>query len=57
MKVVDRHRYKGKEIVETRRITFRPFVYTESQVQIVMGLIEKKSITRSFERKKEFDVS
>ena len=41
MKVVDRHRYKGKEIVETRRITFRPFVYNESQVQIVMGLIEK----------------
>ena len=41
MKVVDRHRYKGKEIVETRRITFRPFVYNETQVQIVMGLVEK----------------
>ena len=41
MKVVDRHRYKDKKIIETRRITFRPFVYTESQVQIVMGLIEK----------------
>lgn len=41
MKVVDRHRYKGKEIVETRRITFHPFSYNERYVQIVMGLIEK----------------
>ena len=36
-KIIERHRYKDKEIFETRRLTFEPFEY--NQIDEVMGLI------------------
>lgn len=41
MKVVERHRYKDKEIFQTRRLVFEPYSYTENYMQLVMGLIER----------------
>ena len=41
MKTVERHRYNGNEIIETRRITFKPFPYNERYIGLVMGLIER----------------
>ena len=41
MKTVERHKYSGNEIIETRRITFEPFPYNERYIGLVMGLIER----------------
>ena len=41
MKIVERHRYRDKEIFETRRLTFKPYEYNENNIHIVMGLIER----------------
>ena len=41
MKTVERHKYSGNEIIETRRITFKPFPYNERYIGLVMGLIER----------------
>ena len=40
-KVVERHRYNDKDIIATRRLVFNPFEYTENNMCLVMGLIEK----------------
>ena len=37
MKLIERHRYKGKEIFQTRTMTFEPYPMTE--IESVMGLI------------------
>ena len=41
MKTVERHRYDGNDIISTRRLVFNPFEYTENNMCLVMGLIEK----------------
>lgn len=38
-KVIERHRYRDKEIFQTRRLTFEPYEYTENNMCLVMGLI------------------
>jgi len=40
-KVLERHRYKDKEIFQTRRLVFEPYEYTENNMCLVMGLIKK----------------
>jgi hypothetical protein len=41
MKVVERHRYKDKQIFQTRRLTFEPYRYSEANMSLVMGLIRR----------------
>jgi hypothetical protein len=41
MKTVERHRYRDKQIFETRRLVFEPYDYTEKTICLVMGLIER----------------
>ena len=38
MKSIKRHRYKDKEIFETRTLTFEPYPYSE--IDQVIGLIQ-----------------
>jgi len=39
MKTVERHRYKDKQVFQTRRLTFEPYRYSEANMSLVMGLI------------------
>ena len=41
MKTIERHRYKGNKIVGTRRVTFEPYSFSEVNMCLVMGLIQK----------------
>ena len=41
MKTIERHRYKGNKIVGTRRVTFEPYNFSEVNMCLVMGLIQK----------------
>ena len=41
MKKVQRHRYKDKEIFETRTLTFEPYWCSEYNIWLVMDLIQK----------------
>lgn len=41
MKTVERHRYKDKQIFQTRRLTFQPYRYSEANMSLVMGLIRR----------------
>lgn len=41
MKIVERHKYNGNEILETRRLTFKPYDYTELNMSLVVGLLRK----------------
>ena len=41
MKKVQRHRYKDKEIFETRTLTFEAYNFSELNMCLVMGLIQK----------------
>jgi hypothetical protein len=41
MKTVERHRYEGDKIFETRQLTFEPYRYSEANMSLVMGLIRK----------------
>ena len=40
MKTIERHRFKDKQIFQTRRLTFNPYVYSEYSMCLVMGLIK-----------------
>ena len=40
MKTIDRHRYDGKKIFETRSLTFTPYPMTD--IELVMGFIRLK---------------
>jgi hypothetical protein len=51
-KVIERHRYKDKEIFQTRRLTFEPYEYTENNMCLVMGLI-KQNLTPDLLRGKK----
>lgn len=42
MKTVERHRYKDKEIYQTRQLSFKPYEYTEYTMCLVIGLIRRK---------------
>lgn len=37
---IERHRYKNKQIFQTRRLIFEPYEYTEKNMCLVMGLIK-----------------
>jgi hypothetical protein len=41
MKIVERHRYKDKEIYQTRQLYFKPYEYTEYTMCLVIGLIRR----------------
>ena len=41
MRTVERHRYQGKIIIQTRRLVFLPFRYTENNMSLIMGKIAK----------------
>jgi hypothetical protein len=41
MKTVERHRYDKNTIVETRRLIFNPYEYTEKNMCLVMGLVRR----------------
>lgn len=41
MKTIERHRYKDKKIFGTRKITFKPYRYSELNMCLVMGLIKR----------------
>lgn len=41
MKTVERHRYKDKEIYQTRQLSFKPYEYTEYTMCLVIGLIRR----------------
>jgi len=41
MKTVERHRYNRKDIIETRRLSFEPYRYSENNLSLVMGLIKR----------------
>lgn len=41
MKTVERHRYKDKEIYQTRQLAFKPYEYTEYTMCLVIGLIRR----------------
>lgn len=42
MNTVERHRYKDKEIYQTRQLSFKPYEYTEYTMCLVIGLIRRK---------------
>ena len=41
IKTVKRHRYKDKEIFQTRTLTFEAYRFSELNMCLVMGLIQK----------------
>ena len=41
MKTIERHRYKDKQIFQTRRLTFEPYRYSEANMGLVVGLIRR----------------
>lgn len=51
-KVVERHKYDKNTIVETRRLTFNPYEYTEKNMCLVMGLVRRNLTPDLLGRKK-----
>ena len=49
---VKRHRYKGKEIFQTRRLEFEPYVFSSVNMCLVIGLIQKNLTPDLLKRKK-----
>lgn len=41
IRTIERHKYKGNVIVETRTLTFEPYRYSENNMILVMGLIRR----------------
>jgi hypothetical protein len=41
IKVVERHKYNKNTIIKTRRLTYKPYEYTEKNMCLVMGLVRK----------------
>jgi len=41
MRTIERHRYKGDTIIQTRSLTFDPYRYSENNMVLVMGLIRR----------------
>jgi len=41
MRTIERHRYKGDTIIQTRSLTFEPYRYCEKNMSLVMGLIRR----------------
>lgn len=41
MKTVERHRYENGSIIQTRKLSFEPYKYSENNLCLVMGLIRK----------------
>ena len=52
MKIIERHRYKDKEIFETRKLTFEAYTFNELNMSLVMGLIQKNLTPDLLKRKK-----
>lgn len=40
-KIILRHKYDKKDIIETRKLSFKPYHYSELNMSLVMGLIRK----------------
>jgi hypothetical protein len=40
-KIVERHKYNGDQIYQTRRLEFQPYRYCEYNMALVMGLIKR----------------
>jgi len=40
-KVVERHRYNKDQIIQTRRLIFTPYSYSEKNMSLVVGLIRR----------------
>ena len=52
MKTVERHKYNGNEIIETRRLVFEPYRCSEYNICLVMGLIQRNLTPDLLKRKK-----
>ena len=52
MKAVERHRYNGNKIIGTRRLIFDPYDFSELNMCLVMGLIQKNLTPDLLKRKK-----
>ena len=52
MKIIERHRYKDKEIFETRKLSFEAYTFNELNMCLVMGLIQKNLTPDLLKRKK-----
>ena len=42
IRTLERHKYKGNEIIKTRTLTYEPYRYCEHRMALVMGLIRSK---------------
>jgi hypothetical protein len=51
-KVVERHKYDNNTIIETRRLIFNPYEYTEKNMCLVMGLVRRNLAPDLLGRKK-----
>ena len=52
MKTVERHRYKGEQIFQTRRLEFDPYEFSSANMCLVTGLIQKNLTPDLLKRKK-----
>jgi len=52
MKTVERHSYDGNKIIKTRRIVFEPYNFSELNMCLIMGLIQKNLKPELLKRKK-----
>ena len=52
MKTVERHRYKGEQIFQTRRLEFEPYEFSSANMCLVTGLIQKNLTPDLLKRKK-----
>ena len=52
LKTVKRHRYKDKKIFETRKLVFEPYAFSELNMCLVTGLIQKNLTPDLLKRKK-----
>jgi hypothetical protein len=51
-RILLRHRYKNKEIYQTRKLIFEPYDYNERNICLVMGLIERNLTSDLLSHKK-----
>ncbi len=52
MKTLERHNYDGNNIIETRKLVFEPYKFSELNMCLVIGLIQKNLTPDLLKRKK-----
>ena len=52
MKTLERHNYDGNNIIETRKLVFEPYKFSELNMCLVMGLMQKNLTPDLLKRKK-----